>query len=752
MNIHKELLRLNNHSPMKISIFMVKNFEAYWHQSIELIYVLSGRLEIQCGSAHVCNLHEDDIILINMFDVHTLKGFDCMILSFQIDVSLMDSEFSNLYTSRFDCNSSTAQDKNKFIPLKKLLASIVKSNITPDDNVNLINRSYVYKLFYILSAYFKVEDNNTSHNSDKNYERMKNILNYINKNYNQKISLNDLSDEFYLSIPYISKIFKDFTSLSFSEYLTEIRLSHAAGCLSNLNYSIEYVAEKNGFSNARAFVTAFKNKYNCLPSRYRKTLESPSSSDGKTMIEIVNYLDLHHNNAFNNLVNYLDSEPVIERNSRYPTTISEIRPVDIMDKSSALKHTFKNVICVGKAKHILNFEIKNMLTEMQKEIGFKYVRFHGLLDDDMMLYSEDEQGNVELCFTYIDLAIDYLLSINLKPFMELSFMPKELAQEPSRTMFYINSVISLPKSMDKWTYLIKNLVSHLILRYGQEEVESWPFFLWNEPDLINMFGFEDKDEFFNFYKETFKSVKEISPRIAFGSPPVFSDTMAGLNDWMDSFLEFCSTNCCMPDYLTMHFYPMNLSGRNPVTLSRESHLEMQKELVYSSSENALNECIEVIIKRIKKYNFNSDDLYLIGWNSSISHNELLSDTAYQSSYVAKNILENYDSLASFGYWHISDFTEEVKTKNELFHGGQGIFTYNGIKKPHYFAFKMLNSLGDRLIKKGNGFFITKQNDCIQILLYNYHHYSKLYGSGELFDMTSENRYAPFVKLHISKMI
>ena len=534
--------------------------------------------------------------------------------------------------------------------------------------------------------------------------------------------------------------------------MTEVRLVHAVNCLTSSNYTIEYIAEKNGFSNTRSFVTAFKNKYKCIPSKYRRFLKQHSNHDEKDMIEIINYFDLHHNNAFNHLVSYLNHDIMPISSSKYPTLVSEIMPIDIIEKGSALKHTFKNLICIGKAKDILNFQIRNMLEDIQREIGFKYIRFHGLLDDDMMLYSEDEKGNIELSFTYIDTIIDYLLSINLKPFVELSFMPKDLAQDPSHTMFYISSVISLPKNMDKWTYLIKKLVNHLILRYGLEEVQSWPFFLWNEPDLINMFSFNDRNDFFNFYKETFRAVKSISQCIQFGSSPVFSDTMAGLNDWLDSFLDFCRINDCMPDYLTMHFYPMNLAGISPMTLSEKDHLEMQKKLVYSESENTLKENLEIILKRIKKYNYNSDNLYLIGWNSSISHNELLNDTIYQSSYVIKNILENYDSIASFGYYQISDFTEEVKTKNELFHGGQGIFTYNGIKKSHYFAFKMLSRLGNKLLKKGNGFFVTKQKDSIQIILYNYHHYSKLYASGELFDMTSENRYAPFPKLNILKMI
>ncbi|MGB4658130.1 MAG: hypothetical protein WBI07_02995, partial [Mobilitalea sp.] len=109
----------------------------------------------------------------------------------------------------------------------------------------------------------------------------------------------------------------------------------------------------------------------------------------------------------------------------------------------------------------------------------------------------------------------------------------------------------------------------------------------------------------------------------------------------------------------------------------------------------------------------------------------------------KNILDNYDHLDSFGYWVLSDFIEEVKLSEELFHGGLGLFTYNGIKKPQYYAMCLLRKLGDRLIGRGEGYFITKERECFQIILYNYQHFSDLYAAGELFDMTFTNRYTPF---------
>lgn len=751
MNINRDSIDFETSSPLSFSINEIGKLKRHWHQSIELIYILSGSTQIKFQNIQY-NLCEDDIILINMFDVHSLGATKCEVISFQIDISALDPQIYRFSQNRFDCNSSTEEDKTKFIPLKRLLASIVKSNANPDENIELMNKSYIYELLYILTTYFKVEDNFYCKDIVKNSERIKSILHYINENYASKISLNSLADTLYLSTSYLSKVFKEFIGISFGEYLTDVRLCHAVDDLANLNLKVEYIAEKNGFSNTRSFVAAFKNKYNVLPSQYRKELSNYNDDTQNNTIEGMNYLDLRHNNSFNRLAEYLNNGVGITETKQYTTKVYEINPIDSMQKGLRLRHTFKTLICIGKAKHILISENQHMLSELQRDIGFSYIRFHGLIDDEMMFYSENENGEPKLCFTYINLVIDYLISINLKPFMEISFMPSQLAKDSSRTMFFIGSVISLPKDMKKWTYVIRQLTIHLISRYGKKEVESWAFFLWNEPDAIEMFGFEKHNDFFTFYLETYKAIKDINSSIQFGSPPVFDTTLAGVNDWMDKFIDFCKSNGCMPDFINTHFYPMNLSFQNAPTISMEKHLNQKKYLAYSESEDALKDNLFAIRKRMKENNWKVNKLYLIAWNSSISHNELLNDTAYKAGYIAKNLAENYDNIESFGYWQISDFIEEVKQENQLYHGGGGLFTYNGIKKSHYYVFQMFNQLGDRLIGKGDGFYITTNGDSIQIILYNYQHYSKLYASGQLFDMTFENRYTPFSKPQILKVV
>jgi len=750
MDSNQQKINYKISSSVDLSIYSIEKTEKFWHQEIELIYVLSGSINIQCRNIEY-NLCEDDIILINMFDIHTLSANHSEILSLKINISTLDPEISHFSQNRFDCNSSIDSDKSKFIPLKQLLASLVKSNVNFDDNLEFINKFYIYKLLYILATYFKIEDNTLNY-VNKNSEKIISILNYVNENFEKRIAVDDLAHSLYISKSYISKLFNKFIGLSFSEYLIKVRLSYAVKDLSNRDLKIEIIAEKNGFSNTRSFVTSFKNKYGCLPSVFRKTIDNSFMSRKNSNVMGINYLTLQHTNSFNKLVDYLKPDTVITEKNINSSSVYEINPIDVLSKGSLLKHTFKNLICIGKARNILISENREMLYELQKDISFEFIRFHGLLDDEMMLYSEDENGNPTLSFTYIDLVIDYIISIKLRPFIELSFMPRELAEDPNRTMFFIHSVISLPKSMEKWTYMIEELIKHLILRYGKKEVELWPVFLWSEPDVTDMFGFENRYDFFNFYKETYKAVKKINSSISFGSPPVFGSTLEGSNDWIDTFMNFCKLNDCFPDFINTHFYPMNLRGGDSTSISKNSHVEMSKILLYMESENALKETIQSIKKRVRENDWKTNKIYLVSWNSSISNNELLNDTVYKAAYIAKNILENYDELESFGYWQISDFNDEIKAPPQLYHGGKGLFTYNGIKKSHYYVFQMINKLGNRLIEKKDGYFITTDGSSFQIILYNYQHYSKLYASGELFDMTFENRYAPFSKPHTLKII
>ena len=144
---------------------------------------------------------------------------------------------------------------------------------------------------------------------------------------------------------------------------------------------------------------------------------------------------------------------------------------------------FKVCAGTGRAYLLLRSDHQQHLEIARRECGFEYLRFHGLLDDDMGVYREDKDGNPVYNWQYVDSVYDYILSIGMRPFLEFSFMPGKLASG-NKTVYWEQSNITPPKDYAKWRKLIYEVVKHFTERYGCEEVKKWYFEVWNEPDLF----------------------------------------------------------------------------------------------------------------------------------------------------------------------------------------------------------------------------------------------------------------------------
>lgn len=605
------------------------------------------------------------------------------------------------------------------------------------------NRSVIYALFYELSQNFKTDDAPVQ--SIKYIERLNTIIQYIEEHYKEGLTFKQIADAHHFSVPYLSSFFKRYLGVNFQTYYNDFRLERAVNELLHSDNSIEQIAANNGYPNPRAFVSSFKVKYNTLPSIYRKS--APAVSTEPTDDGFDDALD--KKSAMFLLTKYLpkntDNEQAAIERLDVKTTSPE--KISLNTPGIPLKHTFRKFTSVGRAKELLLADVQKMLTEFQTEIGFEFIKFHGLLSDDMLVYTEDEQGNPKYSFVYIDKAFDFLLSIGLKPLIQFSFMPKALALNPERTAFSSPYVLSMPKSMQKWKDLIAALTNHLIERYGFNKVKDWLFCCWNEPDTsVNLFGFQNDEEYYELYKATYETVKAIDKRLSFGSPSLLISYNIN-QQWCKRYIDWCTQNNCLPDFMNIHYYDNDFSdesfeGHRP---AHPLHSRLNRD------ENSFSKCIVKTKNMFERWGIGNLPIYLTEWNLTVSHRNLLNDTCFKSCYLAKNLLENYDELDSFGYWVLTDMIEETLPSKEQFHGGLGLYTYSGIKKPHYYTFRFLNKLGNRLIAKGNGYFITKLHRKIQIIAYNYEHFNHLFAQGETFDMQFTERYTPFNKLGVMEL-
>src|SRR4030095_2077836 len=149
---------------------------------------------------------------------------------------------------------------------------------------------------------------------------------------------------------------------------------------------------------------------------------------------------------------------------------------DLAEATTPLPHFWEHTVGSDHAPVALRADWQSQLQRCHKELGFRYVRFHGLLSDDMGTLVR-ENGKLLYSFFNADQVFDFLLSIGMKPFVELSFMPKALASG-HRTVFHYRGNVTPPKEIKKWAELVKRLVRHCVNRYGVEEVKEWFFEVW----------------------------------------------------------------------------------------------------------------------------------------------------------------------------------------------------------------------------------------------------------------------------------
>jgi len=364
--------------------------------------------------------------------------------------------------------------------------------------------------------------------------------------------------------------------------------------------------------------------------------------------------------------------------------------------------TFNNnaLVCVGTGRMnlALRHEYHNQLKKVQEEIGFKYIRGHGLFCDDIGIYHSYEQNGVEKIeynFRYVDMVFDDYLSLGIKPFIELGFMPYKLASG-DQTIFYWKGNVTPPSDYNKWAALVEASIKHWIDRYGIDEVASWPFEVWNEPNLRSFWKDADMQEYFKLYDVTSKAVKNCSPRLRVGGPAI-----CGVDDerWLKCFLEYCSRNKTPLDFVTRHAY---------ATAAPES----DGHYVYQKLRPAEDFISELKISRdiIDSFpEYAGIEMHITEFNTSYSPLNPVHDTNLNAAYIARILSEMGDVCASYSYWTFGDVFEEAGIAFTPFSGCFGLLANGMIPKPSYWVYSFFSKIGTNAVARGENFIITKDD-------------------------------------------
>ena len=358
----------------------------------------------------------------------------------------------------------------------------------------------------------------------------------------------------------------------------------------------------------------------------------------------------------------------------------------------------------GRAAEGLRADWQRDLRVVRAECGFQYLRMHGLLEDELGVYSEDKQGRPVYNFQYIDAVYDAILSTGMRPFVEFGFMPQRLASG-SKTIFWWKGNVTPPRDYAKWEQLIQALVQHWTNRYGRDEVQKWYFEVWNEPNLKDLFWTGDQAEYFKLYDATVRAVKSVSPDYRVGGPAT-----AG-RAWVREMIDHASRTRVPLDFITTHDYGVTSGALDAAGT---------QQLFLDPSPTAIVSGVREVRQQIAKSPMPNLPLHYTEWSTSYSPRDPVHDSYVSAAYILSRLKGSEGHIQSMSYWTFTDIFEENGPVPSPFHGGFGLINFQGLRKPSFYAYQFLNQLGhEELVSTDANSWATRDDGGVQVLFWNY---------------------------------
>jgi len=327
------------------------------------------------------------------------------------------------------------------------------------------------------------------------------------------------------------------------------------------------------------------------------------------------------------------------------------RPWRPMIGSEHVSHALSEDTTGGR---VIGEELTSALAAAHRELGVTHVRAHGIFCDDVAVYREVD-GEPVHDFAGVDRVYDHLRSLGLYPVVEISFMPHDLASDPTKTVFEYGAIVSPPKDWERWYDLVHDFTAHLLERYGDEVVEHWSFEVWNEANL-EVFWSGTPEEFLTLYDVTARAVRDVDDRLVVGGP---SSAAAG---WCEELLVHARQSGAPVDFLSTHTY-----GSPPLDFR----------------------------PMLERHGRGGTPIWWTEWGVTPTHFNEVSDAVFSGVFLARGMKSAMGRIEALSYWVVSDHFEELGRPPSLLHGGFGLRTVGELRKPRWWALALLERLGSR---------------------------------------------------------
>ncbi len=689
-------LKVQDTDLLKISIEDGLIKSTHFHSAIELIMVLEGSLDVMVENERT-RLSQEDCLVINSNYKHSIETeqYACFLrlaFSYERVTNLLSHSVIEL-----SCNS-VKEAGLKYEELRQLLRRLMNVHYQEEEKKTLQYHNLSYQIITLLADKFMTYIGDDRGEIDSEEARYVEIINYINDQYRNDISLQDLADKLHLSISYLSRYIKEVLGCNFVQYLNRVRLEHAVNDLLRTDLVITRIAYDNGFPNITAFNKKFKDAYGMTPSAYRRQKEQEQDTikqreDVSRLLEKVEgYLQQHP-----------QDEPVSEESRHVPVRIF-VNQIGQLDKN------WCQVINIGAAEDLLLSSVQEHMKLLKKELGYTHVRFWNVFGKDMHVTDKDKEG---YNFSYIYRVLDFLTANGLKPYMDFGFKPKQIVKNIRECEKNEESDIMVD-DLDKFRDLMNTFLRHVVRRYGEEEVSGWYFEQWGDRRFfVEDLGFT----YYDVFDVVYDAVKRYAPQAQVGGSGV------SINDSqcrrLQRLLDGWTEEHHRPDFISVYMYPYMRTGKGDTKYIRQS-----TDTAYIASQLTLAR------EYINDMGFGDAKLHLTEWNMTLSNRNYLNDSCYKAAYLAKALTDIRGLTETSIYFVGTDLFSESFDTARVLYGGSGLISKDGIFKPSFYAFKYMNRLGSSLLYSNDHCIVTADEKrgfrivCFNPGTLNYQYYMK----------------------------
>lgn len=638
----------------------------YSHGSYAVVYVLSGNITISKSDMKSAYA-PGDITLLSPGGPYVLAAEgDNTILHLGIHSYFMEQYLTAYNTLVCD---SVLEPNNNYTGIKQIVTGIASRYLEDSTEHALAIYGLLFQFLDLLRKEHCFAVPLDDKIPQKYKPRIRTLIDYIDRHYDEPLTLASLADALFLSPQYLSKFFKKYLHMNFREYLLEKRLFHAYRDICYTDGSITDIAFRHGFLDMTSFGRAFKNRYGETPGKFRKAKQTALLQEEYEGLNRKEGAELPFGND------------------------ALLRKVNVVDVNNTVPFSrpFSVLMNIGFAKNLLMEDFLSHLSEARQSLRLKYLRIQGLISS---AFIPRVLPDFEYYFLDADRALDYLYQNGFLPFIELSRLSYSTSQfSPTYT-----ETCAIPRNR-RFYELLEAFLKHCASDYPQTWVRNWKFELWKTPK-------ESLGQYVTDFIRIKGLIDQYMPGAMLGGPGFdSSDKEERLERMLE---EFTTLNVC-PDFISASFS----------LLTRVDDLQY----ILSTDKDLFPKKARAIRSLVFKY-FRSVPFYITEWNSVLIPNAPVQYSCFQAAFICKSALELAAYCDMFGYWIFSDAAtlQDPAKPETLSFWGQGLFNKDNIAMPSYYAFQLLNYLGEGLILQEKDCCVTKSGpDHYQIIAFNYSH-------------------------------